>query len=173
MGFDLYLEVRIREKSTNRVITRDEWNLYEYPECGFQDICWWCGWNYCDIRDEMIAVSNRSLQTQYTAQEHCIPVPETALREIYAYLLRRSCVPDDEAFELCPGEERWWMVESYEKMNLNNAMKLHDWMYAIQAVRCGGSFDFDDSMFRDIQDKQRLEAHPDEYLWEYQIFNSY
>ncbi|MBD5159604.1 MAG: hypothetical protein HDT23_05105 [Ruminococcus sp.] len=95
MGLDLYIEALIREKKTGRVIS----NPYED---GFFEVCWWCGHDFGDIIDKMIDICNRHMNTSYTDEDDEIPVPQSALRDIYALLVKRSYLPDDEYFEVLP-----------------------------------------------------------------------
>ena len=54
MGHDLYIQARIREKRTERVISCGDSDDYAAQEdIGFFDICWWCGSPECDVRIKM------------------------------------------------------------------------------------------------------------------------
>ena len=74
----------------------------------------------------MIAISNRYAGTHYTDADFIIPVPQTALREIYAYLVSRCYLADEEYLEVLACNIEWEERDAYEKMNLGNAQKLHD-----------------------------------------------
>ena len=55
MGHDLYIQARIREKRTERVISCGDSDDYAAQEdIGFFDICWWCGSPECDVRIRMM-----------------------------------------------------------------------------------------------------------------------
>lgn len=75
MGLDLYIEARIREKTTGRVISAGTEDRYaEDEDRGFFEICWWRGWIFADIRAELAAISNRHAGTHYTDSDFVIPV---------------------------------------------------------------------------------------------------
>ena len=177
MGLDLYIEARIREKQTGRVISADP-----YEECvdeddkGFFEICWWCSRAFFDIRSEMIRISNRYAGTGYTDSDFAIPVPQAALHDIYAYLVKRSCLHDEEHFEALPCETEWEERFSYEKANLLNADKLHDLLFILDSIKYSNAF-WTDHIIKDCipgtGDLMSLKTDPQAYEWEFRIFNSY
>lgn len=176
MGLDLYIEARIRERKTDCIISGRE----NYPgdeDIGFFEICWWCSWDFCDIRDKMIEISNRHAGTNYTNADSRIPVPQSALREIYAYLVQRCCLSpeetlDDEKYSECP----WALRMGYEKMNLANADKLLDLLRVLQDIEYDNDTYFPDAYKESISDEndlKRLEEDPQAYRWEFRIYNSH
>lgn len=92
MGLDLYIEARITQKDTGRIISGGNNESNE----GFFEICWWCSSIFRDLRSGIIEIVNRHSGSDYTDTDIIIPIPMTALREIYGYLLRRSFVEDGE-----------------------------------------------------------------------------
>lgn len=137
MGLDLYIEARIKEKKTGRIISNPYKNGDAHGidwEDGFFEVCWWCSWNFVDIRRKMIDICNRHLNTDYTDEDFEIPLPQSALREIYALLVNRSYLPDDEEFEVLSCNIEWEVRSSYENMNLNNAQKLQGMIYNLKCI---------------------------------------
>lgn len=177
MGLDLYVEARIREKKTGRIISADK-----YDECsddedrGFFEICWWCSRVFYDIRSRMIEISNRYAGTDHTDSDFVIPVPQAALRDIYAYLVERSCLSDDECLGVAPCEAEWEERLTYEKMNLINAGKLHDLLWNLDHIEHSNFF-YADGVIKehvpDVNDLLSMQEDPQAYEWEFRIFNSY
>lgn len=176
MGLDLYIEARIREKKTGRILSSDPEDKYvPEDEKGFFEICWWCSSDFHDIRQEMIRISNRHAGTDYTDSDFVIPIPKNALRDIYAYLIKRSCLPADELFETLLDHMDCQDRNSYEKMNLINADKLHDLLWILEQI------DHEDHILANpyekhilVPDDQKLfEENPQACAWEFRIFNSY
>lgn len=177
MGLDLYMEARIKEKKTGRIISSDIYEEYADDEDkGFFEICWWCSWVFCDIRSKMIEISNSYGGTDHTDSDLVIPVPQAALRDIYAYLVNRSCLPDEESFQAVPRETEWEERLTYEKMNLTNAGKLHDLLRILQSIKHSDAF-WTEGMIKEhvpsASDLTSLEENPQAYEWEFRIFNSY
>ena len=108
MGLDLYIEARIKEKATGQVISSNKHEEYaDEEDKGFFEICWWCSSSFSDVRVKMIEISNKHAGTDYIDSDFIIPIPQSALREIYAYLVSRSYLPDDEYFEVLPCNIEW------------------------------------------------------------------
>lgn len=183
MGLDLYIEALIKEKKTGRIISnpyKDGYNCgtclngYTYKikkENGFFEVCWWCSWNFVDIRHKMIDICNKHLNTNYTDEDFEIPLPQSALREIYALLVNRSYLPDDEEFEVLPCNTEWEERLSYETMNLVNADKL---LGIIRQLKCINYYnDASCEYIPDKNDRQAFEENPQAYEWEFRISNSY
>ncbi len=174
MGLDLYIEARIREKKTGRVISSGEYGEHASEEDkGFFEICWWGGWLFCDIRAKMIEICSQYLGTNYTDSDFAIPTPQAALREIYAYLIKRSCVPEDECFEMYSSDFEWQERGSYEKMNLANAEKLHDILWILNSIQYDNDVDIGKKYISDDTDRKFFKENPQAYKWEFRIFNSY
>ena len=177
MGLDLYIEARIREKKTGRFISSDQYEEYaDEEDKGFFEICWWCSRAFYGIRSKMIEISNRHAGTDHTDSDFIIPVPQAALRDIYAYLVNRSCLSDDEHFEAIPCEVEWKERFSYEKMNLINAGKLHDLLWILDSIKHSNDFWADGIIKEHIpvtSDLISLKEDPQAYEWEFRIFNSY
>ena len=177
MGLDLYIEAQIKEKKTGRIIS----NFYkngigtfgEKVENGFYEVCWWCSWMFCDIRQGMIDICNRHLGTSYTDQDFDIPVPQTALREIYALLVKRCVLSEDEAIDVIPDDVEWMHRSSYEKMNLENANKLHDVISVLQSITFENNACGYVEHIPDERDKKAFEDNPQAYDFEFNISNSY
>lgn len=177
MGLDLYIEARIREKKTDQIISDKQEHFPLDEDSGFFEICWWCGWTFGDIRDKMIDISNRHAGTDHAHSDFRIPVPRSALREIYAYIVQRCCLSpkeslDEEKYRECP----WELRMGYEKMNLANADKLLDLLRILQEIEQDNHTYFPDEYKEHISDEndlKLLENDPQAYEWEFRIFNSY
>ena len=75
MGHDLYIQARIREKRTERVISCGDSDDYAAQEdIGFFDICWWCGSPECDVRIRMIEICGSHGGADYTDSDLFIPI---------------------------------------------------------------------------------------------------
>lgn len=176
MGLDLYIEARVREKKSGRVISFDAYEEYAAEEeKGFFEICWWCGWDFSDIRKKLIEISNRHAGTRHTDSDLLIPVPRSALRDIYAYLIKRCCLTGNEPFEIPPGSTEWQERNTYEKMNLVNANKLHDLLYTLDQIEhehCVFGNLYKEHILN-VDDQILLEEHPQDCEWEFRILNSY
>lgn len=177
MGLDLYIEAQIKEKKTGRVISnfyKDGIDIFGgKAENGFYEICWWCGWEFCDIRQGMIDICNRHLGTSYTDQDFDIPVPQSALREIYALLVKRSNLSEDDTIDVLPGDIEWMHRLSYEKMNLENANKLHDVLCILQDIACENNACGYVKNIPNENDRKAFEDNPQAYEFEFNISNSY
>lgn len=174
MGLDLYIEARIREKKTGRIISSGEREEYEdEKDKGYFEVCWWCSWIFCDVRTKMIEICNQHLETNYTDSDEIIPVPQSALREIYAYLVERSYLPDNAYIEVLPCNAEWQERSSYEKMNLINANKLHDLLWTLSSIEHDNVISIDKIYIPDINDLKLLEKDSQAYGWEFRIMNSY
>lgn len=178
MGLDLYIEARVREKKTGRIISSDTYDEYaEDADKGFFEICWWCSRDFSDIRSKMIEISNRYGGTNAADADLVIPVPQAALRDIYAYLVSRACLSDDECREAASCETEWEeRLFSREKVNLRNADKLHDLLWILHLIERSNEFWYADILkghIPDADDLRSMEEDPQAYEWEFRIFNSY
>lgn len=178
MGLDLYIEARIREKKTRRIISVSSGDEYVYEDdIGFFEICWWCSWIFEDIRAKMIEICNRHAGTHYSDSDNVIPIPQSALRDIYAYLVNRSFLPDDECLEVLPCNIEWEERNSYEIMNLQNAEKLHFVLYVLKSTEFANYIPVDyhsGKKYIPIENDLKLFGeNPQAYEWEFRIENSY
>ena len=174
MGLDIYIEARIREKATGRVISLSDCAEYAYEkdDKGFFEICCWNSRLFCDIRTRMIEISNKHAKTDYTDSDFIIPVPQSALREIYAYIVNRCCIAGSELSD----NPDWQEVQeksAYEKMNLINAEKLHDIFRTLNSIKYDNDILIDEKYIADKSDFERLSENPQAFEWEFRIFNSY
>lgn len=178
MGLDLYIEARIREKTTGRVISAGTEDRYaEDEDRGFFEICWWRGWIFADIRAELAAISNRHAGTHYTDSDFVIPVPQSALREIYAHIVKRTCLAGDEKLEIPPCSSAWKERSAYEGMNLDNAGKLHRLLYVLDSIEYTNYIHVDDKTGAKYipaqSDLKQFGGNPQAYVWDIRIDNSY
>ena len=175
MGLDLYIEALIREKKTGKIISNPYKDGYAYgkkQENGFFEVCWWCGHDFGDIIDKMIDICNRHMNTSYTNKDDEIPVPQSALREIYALLVKRSYLPDDEYFEVMPCNIEWEQRSSYEITNLINADKLHNIIYQLKCIEYYND-PVTSSYIPNPEDRKAFEDNPQNYEWKFRIIISY
>ena len=147
MGLDLYIEARIREKKTRRIISVSSGDDYAAEEdMGFFEICWWCSWIFEDIRAKMIEIN-------------------------------RSFLPDDECLEVLPCNIEWEERNSYEIMNLQNAEKLHFVLYVLKSTEFANYISVDyhsGKKYIPIENDLKLFGeNPQAYEWEFRIENSY
>lgn len=181
MGLDLYIEARIKEKKTGRVISHGSDDPYvEEAARGFFEICWWCGWDCCDIRDKMIEICNSHAGTGYTNSDFKIPIPSSALRDIYAYIVKRCYLPDDEPFGDVPYETEvyeWTERRIYERANLTNADKLFGLIDILGEIKYNNDTSGYWSLYKENipneSDLRFFEDNPSAYEWEFRVWNSY
>ncbi|MDE6781031.1 MAG: hypothetical protein K2J40_06190 [Ruminococcus sp.] len=119
----------------------------------------------------MIDICNRHLNTDYTDEDYEIPLPQSALREVYALLVNRSYLPDDEEFEVLPCNIEWQERLSYEIMNLVNARKINNIIWQLKDIQYNNYASCE--YIPDKNDRQAFEENPQAYEWEFRIFNSY
>lgn len=175
MGLDLYIEARIKEKKTGKIITVTENDEYE-EEKGYFEVCYWPTWTFADIRMGLISICNRHGEGQFTDSDFWIPIPQSALRDIYEYLMRRACLTVGECLELFPEEEVWSARYSYEIANLQNAEKVHEvWrlLSQIESENRFGGGEWVNANIASEEDRKLFEENPQGYEWEFRIFNSY
>lgn len=184
MGLDLYIEARIIEKKTGRVISHGSNDPYVKEEArGFFEICWWCGWDCRDIRDKMIEICNSHAGTGYTNSDSKIPIPPSALRDIYAHIVKRCYLPEDEPFGDLPYDiehyevYRWEERRGYERDNLTNADKLFDLIRIFEEIKYLEYMPEYRFLYKEnISSESDLKLfvdNPLEYEWEFRIWNSY
>ena len=181
MGYDLYIQARIKEKQTGRVISRGDSDDYvEEDARGFFDICWWCGSPECDVRIKMIEICGSHGGTGYTDADLFIPIPPSALRAVYAHVVNCCCFSEDEAFRCLPYETEWLRLyerNAYEKANLLNADKLHDLIWTLDEIKYEKTVSHTCFLYREQipceSDLKLFEADPLAFEWEFRIWNSY
>ena len=161
MSFDLSIEARRIESSSGRCVSSGHDNCDE-ENIGFFDICFWENWAYMEIMKDMIVICNKHLSAAYTYWDRIIPVPQTALREIYGYLLSGSYYPDDEDVE---GMTR----EFYEKFNLENACKLHDIICELYRIEHDNICETGEEWFADKETFNKFQKDPQSYVWEFRL----
>lgn len=181
LGHDLYIQARIKEKKTGRVISRGDSDYYcGDDDTGFFDICWWCGSPECDVRIKMIEICNGYAGTDYTDSDSFIPIPSSALRAVYAHIVNCCYFPEDEPFRNLSYETEG--LEShernlYEKTNLLNAVKLHDLISTLDEIRYEKEVSHACFLFKEQipeeSDLRLFENNPLDYEWEFRIWNSY
>lgn len=169
MGLDIYIEARIKEKATGRIIS-----FFEYEDNeGFFEICSWCSWAFSDVLDGMIDICNKHLNANYNSNDFVIPVPQTALREIYRYLLGRSCVSGSDAEYLKNNNDDWLNRKCYENDNLYNAIEIHDLLVELERIKYENAIFGYSEFIPDKKDRDDFEKSPQSYEWEFRVFNSY
>lgn len=181
MGHDLYIQARIKEKTTGRVISRGGSDDYAAEDAkGFFDICWWCGSPECDVRIKMIEICNRHGGTSYEDSDLFIPIPPSALRDVYAHVVTCCCFPEDKSFPHLSGETEWldlYHRNGYEKANLLNADKLHDLISTLDELKYENTVSDVCFLYKeyipDERDLKLFEDDPMAYEWEFRIWNSY
>lgn len=178
MGYDLYIQARIKEKKTGRVISRGGNDHYVAEDArGFWTICWWCGSPNCDVRKKMIEICNRHAGTGYIDSDFFIPIPSSALRAIYAHIVNRCYLPEDEYFGGLPYDIEWDERGTYEKMNLLNADKLHDLILTLDEIEHVKELSIPCFLYKEYipseGDLKLFVDNPLAYEWEFRIWNSY
>lgn len=174
MGLDVYIEARIKEKTTGRIISSN--NNFEYDDNddeGFFEVCSWCSRAFSDVRDGMINICNKYSDINYNRNDFVIPVPQIALREIYGYLLKRSYISELDAQYSENNDDDWLNKHCYENDNLYNAVKIHSLLAELERIKYE-NVTFDYSEFIPYKkDLMAFEKLPQSYDWEFRIFNSY
>lgn len=173
MGHDLYIQARIKEKKTGRVISHGDGDEYgTEDDIGFFDICWWCGSPECDVRIRMIEICSSHGVTGYTDSDLFIPIPQSALRAIYAHVVNCCCFPEDKSFPNLTHDRN-----AYEKANLLNADKLHDLISTLDEInyekKVSDVYFLYQEYIPDEKDLRLFYENPLAYEWEFRIWNSY
>lgn len=160
MSLDFYIEAKISDRKTNLAISRTEYGRYF-------EICWWRSWFFSYIRDGLIEIANRYSGKNYTNEDYKIPFPESALHEVYGYLLKNSFVPENEY--------KWSDSMAREISNVENAYKLRRFMHGLECVKHKNIFIFEDikKYIPDENDWKNLNENPQAFEWKFRIFNSY
>ena len=163
MGLDLYIETKITEKKTGRVISRD----YDFFEDNYIEICYWCSWSFEYIRDGLIEIANKYSGKKYTSEDFEIPFPENALHEIYGYLLENSFVSESEY--------KWSDSMAREMSNVENAWKLRRFIWGLECIKHTNTFVLNEirKCIPDENDWKNLKENPQAFEWKFRIFNSY
>lgn len=163
MGLDLYIETKIIEKKTGRIISRD----YDFPDDNYIEICCWCTWSFEYIRNGLIEIANRYSENNYTSKDFEIPFPENALHEIYSYLLKNSFIPESEY--------KWSESMSWEMSNVENACKLRRFIWGLECIKHSSVFILNEiaNYIPDKNDWKNLNENPQAFEWKFRIFNSY
>lgn len=112
------------------------------------------------------------MNTDYTNKNYEIPIPQSALRDIYALLVKRSCLPDDEEFEVLPCNIEWEERHSYEHDNLVNADKLSSIIYQLKCIE-NYNDPITDMYIPNLEDKKSFNANPKNYEWQFRLVMSY
>ena len=183
MGLDLYIEARIKEKSTGKIISCHPDIDFNYDENdedkGYFEVCYWRGWRFEDVREQIIAIANRHVGTNYTETDCRIPLPQSALHEIYVYLLIRSCPSKNERFRDFYSTE-WMERFRYEKFNLDNAAQLHNLLRTLSFIQYEDHITpinkltlIDEKYIPDQYHLKQFTENPWAYEWEFRFFNSY
>lgn len=181
MGLDLYIEARIKEKETGRIISsggKDDGCYADFTK-GFFKICWWCGWSFCDMRAKMIEICNSHAGTNYTHSDSVIPIPPSALRAIYAHIVNCCYLPEDKYSEDLPydNDMAWWERGTDEKMNLLNADKLHDLILTLDEIEHVKELSIPCFLYKEYipseGDLKLFVDNPLAYEWEFRIWNSH
>lgn len=173
MGLDFYIHARITEKKTGRPVSRSDWAEYECEDDdrGFFEICSWHSRLFGDIRSEIIKTAGKYAEKAYTDSELVVPLPQEALREIYAYLVRRSYIADSEQLDDEPQE--WRAKGAYESENLLNAQRLHSLLMELDSIKNDNAAGSAKEYISGENDRKLFETDPQAYKWEFRIYNSY
>jgi len=195
MGLDLYIDVKITEKSTGICITTREDVTYE----GYFSLLWWDGYNFSSLRNSLIEIVNRYSKTHYTSEDFVIPFPQSALREICSCILSFSCTPEEYRFEWetdsgywdseqrakdnnipYTTEKHWsWICwddkQSTENLNFEYGDKLRQFIYELERINYENKFysDIVDEYICNNDYRTKFRENPQEYEFEFRIFNSY
>lgn len=163
MGLDLYIETKIIEKKTGRIISRD----YDFPDDNYIEICYWCTWSFEYIRNGLIEIANRYSENNYTSKDFEIPFPKNALHEIYSYLLKNSFISESEY--------KWSESMSREISNVENACKLRRFIWGLECIKHSSVFILNEiaNYIPDKNDWKNLNENPQAFEWKFRIFNLY
>lgn len=116
---------------------------------------------FTDIRHKMIDICNRHMNTNYSDEDFEISLPQSTLREIYALLVSRSYLPDDEEFEVLPCNIEWEERSSYETMNLENAIESLNIICQLKNIQYNNYTSYE--YIPDKNDRQAFEENPQAY----------
>lgn len=166
MGLDLYIEARIINRETGQVISHTKEDKYVCDaDKGFFQICWWCGWEVLSLRKKIIEISNGYNHSDYNDSDLIIPIPQTALRKIYFHILNHAYLSDDT-------ECGWETRDLYEITNLRNAEKLHDVIRNLHEIEYNNGIWIEKSSCISDIDWNYFSNNPQNFRWEFRLFNS-
>lgn len=160
MSLEFYIEAKISDRKNNLAVSR--------TECGrYFTICWWRSWFFSDIRDGIIEIANKHSGKNYTNEHYKIPLPESALHEVYGYLLENSFVPESEY--------KYPDSMAQEMSNVENACKLRHFIWGLECIKHNNTFVLNDikKHIPDENDWKNLNENPQTFEWKFRIFNSY
>ena len=179
MAFDLLIEAKIYEKNTNRVITKSENIEYilDIEDTGFIEICGWHTRDFYKIRDELIQIINKVENSNYSKLDDVIPLPKVALSKIYSLLLQQSNISDEEFIKIhklgYTSNIEWWGKSSYERENIENAMKLKNLLHNLELIKFDNKININSKYIPNLNDYKKLIENPQDFEWEFRIINSY
>ncbi|MBQ8966555.1 hypothetical protein [Ruminococcus sp.] len=123
MGYQLYIEARIKERASGKVVSLhnkkdpcDEWLT----------IGWTCGRDAYPMTEALVEVINRYSDRQYDLeQDHEIYFPQKALREMCSCILSHACFPESGRYTRSP-EHFWYEKNRGGKNNITYIEKTED-----------------------------------------------
>lgn len=168
MGLDLFIEVRITEKKTGRLISRNKYDDYysDVREKGFIRICWWGFSCLRQLGYDIVDICEKYTKTKVEYPKECVPIPHSALHEIYGCILKRAYLYDEDLQMVLP-EMDWKENVWIERDSLENAKALHEWLRFINGMTDG--FQIKDEDVPDEEDRKDLLKSPKNYEYEFRI----
>lgn len=167
MGLDLSIEARIISRKTEQIISLcPEDNIACDMHKGFFEICWWCGWEFLDLRKNLIEICNKYNNSNYSDSDFIISIPETALRELYVCILNHAYLSENTKL----AQETRYLCES---TNLLNAMKLHDLIRNLHGIKYNNALEVEENLGVSYINWKYFTDNPQDFKWEFRIFNSY
>lgn len=197
MGVDVYIEARIRERESRRLITLN----VEGPHWvgkddeGYFKICHWRERRFDELIGDIIGVCMEHDDVSFDHPDsYEMPIPLSALYDIYTCILKHSAQPiaktayyqDDfgEEAKIKEGVFDWLKLEMYiadEALNLKNAANLHKYLLALHSIQCSIQYSYrgkfqtdglDEMVIPDKNDLEHFIENPQDYNWEFRMVRS-
>ena len=119
---------------------------------------------------DLVITLSKSLKkytkTKVEYPKECVPIPHSALHEIYGCILKRAYLYDEDLQMVLP-EMDWKENVWIERDSLENAKALHEWLRFINGMTDG--FQIKDEDVPDEEDRKDLLKSPKNYEYEFRI----
>jgi len=173
MGLDLFIQARIRKKSDSCVVsvsTRHDYEKYG-DECLSNECFEICYWRKCyDVRNDLIEIVQKygGISLDEDEPDTMFSVPKEAFPEIYKYLIGRSLLKEDD------WPDSIWDPLDYQAINLKNAEKILDFL---RFFGIGGRYYpklvVEKENFINDEEYELFCKNPEDYIWSFELINSY
>lgn len=174
MGLDLFVQVRVIDKKTGQIISRNrDDDYFDKKEKGFIEICWWGLRYFWELGYDLAEICNKHAKRNYKFPEEDVPIPLSALPEVYRCILHcvydeEICLQYDEKLDILRDvDDHVWI----EKASIENAKALHEWFRFI--IGKNDNMQIKEEDIPNEEDRKKMKESPKNYKYEFQLFASY